>query len=52
MGLFVHSTFIYEHDKKYYVHVGAYTNIDTAKMMQEYFLASTFYRASLSLSAT
>ena len=28
---------IYEHDKKYYVHVGAYTNIDTAKMMKEYF---------------
>lgn len=28
---------IYERDNKYYVHLGAYTNIDTAKKMQKYF---------------
>ena len=28
---------IYEEDNKYYVHIGAYTNIDTARKMQKYF---------------
>ena len=34
---------IYEHDNKYYVHVGAYINIDTAKKMQEYFKSKNIY---------
>ena len=34
---------IYELDGKYYVHLGAYTNIDTAKKMQKYFKNQGIY---------
>ncbi len=34
---------IYEHDDKYYVHVGAYYNLDTALKMQKYFENKNIY---------
>ena len=34
---------IYEHDDKYYVYLGAYTNIETAKKMQKYFEKNNIY---------
>ena len=34
---------IYEHDGKYYVHLGAYTNLETAKKMQNYFKNQNIY---------
>ena len=34
---------IYEHDDKYYVYIGAYINIDTAKKMQKYFENENIY---------
>lgn len=34
---------VYEIDGKYYVHLGAYTNIDTAKKMQKYFESKNIY---------
>ena len=30
--------FIYEHDNKYYVHLGAYINLETARKMQKLFV--------------
>ena len=33
----------YEHDNKYYVYVGAFTNLDTAKKMQNYFKNKNIY---------
>ena len=34
---------IYEHEDKYYVHVGAYINLDTARKMQKYFENENIY---------
>lgn len=34
---------VYELDNKYYVHLGAYTNIDTAWKMQKYFENNNIY---------
>ena len=34
---------IYYNDDKYYVHLGAYTNLDTALKMQEYFENKNIY---------
>jgi hypothetical protein len=34
---------VYEHDDKYYVHVGAYINIDTAIKMQKFFENENIY---------
>ena len=34
---------VYIHDDKYYVHVGAYVNIDTAKKMQKYYENQNIY---------
>ena len=33
----------YEHDNKYYVHVGAYVNLDTARKMKKYFENENIY---------
>ena len=34
---------IYEHDDKYYVHLGAYYSLDTARKMQKYFENKDIY---------
>ena len=34
---------VFERDNKYYVYLGAYTNIDTAKKMQKYFINQSIY---------
>lgn len=34
---------IYHHEDKYYVYLGAYTNIDTAKKMQKYFESKNIF---------
>lgn len=34
---------VYHYDEKYYVHIGAYINIDTAKKVQKYFENENIY---------